>query len=166
MDHNSPPNALLTASRCLLRLSINAIYSKTQNLRYQKVTIMASSTILPLYLLLALSFDNHAEASCSLCQTNIVPTRINCILDENSGLKCGDLFPQLLLNQDEAECLEYQTKYQEKCCGDKTSIELCAKIDPAEDSSSTIQLGERINTDLIGETGNEPICELCYSTVR
>lgn len=105
------------------------------------------------------NFISGVESFCSLCPSNKIPIRIDCVVEKATGLTCGELFPQLLLNENERECLEYQEKYQQACCGEN-SDDLCE----TNIEQPKTQKGEIIDPGP-GEIGDEPMCQLCYHQV-
>jgi hypothetical protein len=91
-------------------------------------------------------------APCFLCKDyHEMPSRVDCVLDPDTGKTCFDLYTQLLLNEDWSQCLDNQHAYQDACCGD--------------DADNLCYTGPTSSPVYNGEIGDEPTCNICGTEV-
>ena len=102
------------------------------------------------------------EASCLLCD-NRMPTRLDCIIENDIGMTCGDLFAKLLLREEDSVCELSKNKYQQTCCGSRGgsgdgSIRIRGEGGDEDDLCYT---GPTAAPVYDGEKGDEPVCHIC-----
>ena len=134
---------------------------------------MSKSTKIILLLAITIMFDK-VQASCVLCnrsggRTNnhhhqhqlfgMMPIRLDCILEHDIGMTCGDLFAKLLLREDDDVCELSRQKYQETCCGSSGDD---GNNDEGDDEATDLcYTGPTSAPVYDGEKGEEPICRIC-----
>ena len=92
----------------------------------------------------------EAVVPCFLCGVPDSLGTTDCMLDE-TGITCFDVYKSFLISEDRETCDQKRTKYQEICCGDG--------------NPSLCYAGPTLAPVYMGETGDEPTCQLCGTDV-